>query len=283
MSEQLILKNLPFIKILPAWAQELSYKYCSKTANLYILHGNIRDLLPHKMNEGEFIFARIQEYVSEVLFGNRDIIVFYDRSSGVSFCEAVMEAAYIKTMKSRYPDVTDDELLSQDPEKSFFYLEKYFLMKIQEKKRIVFIMDYAETIVPAGELIRLSDEDRYCLVTLNRWSNDPIFTKGDVSIILLTENLTDISPRLTGSPSTVKVEIPIPDEDVRASFLESMERQGKLLLDRGLVPRRMAAGAQSAKLKQACFRKLPGRYRAVARLYRQKEKRDYRERSGGAP
>ncbi len=249
MSEQLILKNLPFIKILPAWAQELSYKYCSKTANLYILHGNIRDLLPHKMNEGEFIFARIQEYVSEVLFGNRDIIVFYDRSSGVSFCEAVMEAAYIKTMKSRYPDVTDDELLSQDPEKSFFYLEKYFLMKIQEKKRIVFIMDYAETIVPAGELIRLSDEDRYCLVTLNRWSNDPIFTKGDVSIILLTENLTDISPRLTGSPSTVKVEIPIPDEDVRASFLESMERQGKLLLDRGLVPRRMAAVTSGLNLQ----------------------------------
>ncbi|MDR2901179.1 MAG: AAA family ATPase [Treponema sp.] len=249
MSEQLILKNLPFIKILPSWAQELSYKYCSKTANLYILHGNIRDLLPHKMNEGEFIFARIQEYVSEVLFGNRDIIVFYDRSSGVSFCESAMEAMYIKTMRSKYPDITDDELLSQDPEKSFFYLEKYFLMKIQEKKRVVMIMDYAETIVPAGELIRLSDEDRYCLVTLNRWSNDPIFTKGDISVMLLTENLTDISPRLTGSPSTVKVEIPIPDEAVRASFLESMERQGKLLLDRGLDPRRMAAVTSGLNLQ----------------------------------
>jgi ATP-dependent 26S proteasome regulatory subunit len=249
VSEQLILKNLPFIKILPSWAQELSYKYCSKTANLYILHGNIRDLLPHKMNEGEFIFARIQEYVSEVLFGNRDIIVFYDRSSGVSFCESAMEAMYIKTMRSKYPDITDDELLSQDPEKSFFYLEKYFLMKIQEKKRVVMIMDYAETIVPAGELIRLSDEDRYCLVTLNRWSNDPIFTKGDISVMLLTENLTDISPRLTGSPSTVKVEIPIPDEAVRASFLESMERQGKLLLDRGLDPRRMAAVTSGLNLQ----------------------------------
>lgn len=249
MSEQLILKNLPFIKILPAWAQELAYKYCSKTANLYILHGNIRDLLPHKMNEGEFIFARIQEYVSEVLFGNQDIIVFYDRSSGVSFCMPAMETAYLKTMKSRFPDMSDDELLSQDPEKSFFYLEKYFLLKIQEKKRIVLIMDYAETIVPAGELIRLSDEDRYCLVTLNRWSNDPIFTKGDVSIMLLTENLTDISPRLTGSPSTVKVEIPIPDEAVRLSFLDSMNRKGKILLERGLDPARMAAVTSGLNLQ----------------------------------
>ncbi len=63
MAEQLILKNLPFIKILPAWAQELSYKYCSKTANLYILTGNIRDFLPHKMKEGEFNFVKIQDYV----------------------------------------------------------------------------------------------------------------------------------------------------------------------------------------------------------------------------
>ena len=77
MAEQLIVKNLPFIKVLPAWAQELSYKYCSKTANLYILSGNIRDFLPHKMKQGEFNFVKIQDYVSEVLFGNRDIIVFY--------------------------------------------------------------------------------------------------------------------------------------------------------------------------------------------------------------
>jgi hypothetical protein len=52
VAEQLIVKNLPFIKVLPSWAQELSYKYCSKTANLYILSGNIRDFLPHKMKEG---------------------------------------------------------------------------------------------------------------------------------------------------------------------------------------------------------------------------------------
>ncbi len=96
MAEQLIVKNLPFIKVLPAWAQELSYKYCSKTANLYLLSGNIRDFLPHKMKEGEFNFAKIQDYVAEVLFGNRDIIVFYDRSSGVSFCKPEMKRDYLE-------------------------------------------------------------------------------------------------------------------------------------------------------------------------------------------
>ena len=163
MAEQLILKNLPFIKILPAWAQELSYKYCSKTANLYLLHGNIRDFLPHKMNEGEFIFVRIQEYVSEVLFGNRDIIVFYDRSSGVSFCTVEMAREFKKVMTGMYPDTDESDFVSADPQKSFFYLEKYFLVNIPKKRRIVFIMDYAETIVPASDIARLSEEDRYCL------------------------------------------------------------------------------------------------------------------------
>ncbi|MFP3091140.1 AAA family ATPase [Treponema sp. TIM-1] len=239
--EQLIVKNLPFIRILPAWAQELSYKYLSKTTNLYIIHGNIRDLLPHKMNEGEFVFARIQDYISEVLFGSRDIIAFYDRSSGVAFYSDEMTRSYQAAMAERYPDIDGADFIATEPEQSFFYLEKYFLMNIPRKKRMVLILDYAETIIPGGDMIRLSEEDRYCLVTLNRWSHDPIFTRGDVSIILLTENLADLSQRLVGSPSTVKVSIPLPDREVRGSFLNFMEKKGYFLPDRSITVEGVAA------------------------------------------
>lgn len=239
--QQLIVKNLPFIKILPAWAQELSYKYCSKTANLYIMHGNIRDFLPHKMNEGEFNFVKIQDYVSEVLFGNRDIIVFWDRSSGISFCTGDMQRDYLRTMRDRYPDYSDEELFSADPAVAFRILEKYYLLNIPQKKRIVMIIDYAETVVPAGEVAKLDDADRYCFVTLNRWSHDPVFTKGDVSIILLSENLSDLNPRIVASPSTIKVEIPIPDTAVRSSFLQFLDSQDNLLLDKGLTAEAVGA------------------------------------------
>ena len=248
MKEQLIVKNLPFIKILPSWAQELSYKYCSKTANLYVVHGNIRDFLPHKMNEGEFIFVKIQEYVSEVLFGNRDVIAFYDRSSGVSFCTPEMRKEYLSTMRERKPDLTDADFLSNDAQKAFSLLEEYFLLQIPQKKRIVLIIDYAETIAPASDVARLSEEDRYSLVTLNRWSHEPVFTRGDVSIILLTENLADLSPRILANPSTVKVEIPIPDEDVRSQFLRFLETKGNLLLEEGLTPERVATVASGLNL-----------------------------------
>lgn len=234
MKDQLILKNLPFIKILPAWAQELSYKYCSKTANLYIVHGNIRDFLPHKMNEGEFNFVKIQDYISEVLFGNRDIIAFWDRSSGISFCIPEMRKDYIKTMRERFPDADEEELLATDPTIAFKMLERYFLLNIPQKKRIVLIIDYAETVLPASDLSKLDESDRYSFVTLNRWSHDPVFTKGDVSILLLSENLSDLNPRIVASPSTIKLEIPIPDEKVRSSFLDFIEKQGTLLMEKGL-------------------------------------------------
>ncbi|MDR2134865.1 MAG: AAA family ATPase [Treponema sp.] len=245
MPDQYIYNNSSYIKILPAWAQELATKYGSKTANLYILYGNIRDFLPHKKREDEFTFKRIQEYISDVLFGNRDIIAYYDRSSGVSFCTDSMAGDYLSFVSGSYPGADREEFLSADPEKSFPCLEKYFLSRIPRERRetcrMVFIIDYAETIVPAGELIRLSDADRYCLVTFNRWASDPKFIKGDISIILLTENLADIASRLVGSPSTVKISVPFPDEKVRESFLRFREKENRLLLERGLNPERLAS------------------------------------------
>jgi len=238
MAEQLIVKNLPFIKILPYWAQDLSYKYLSKTANLYILHGNILDFLPHKMEEGVFDFTKLQSYISEVLFGNRDIIVYYDRSSGVSFCTPEMKKDYLQAIAKLIPD--EEDYLTADPTRAFVYLEKYFYHNLPASRRIVLIIDYAETICPNSDLTRYSEEDRFCLVTLNRWAHDPIFTRGDVSIILLTENLGDLSTRLVRLPMTVKVNIPLPDETVRRSFLDFLFRNKKLLLDTRLTTAEVA-------------------------------------------
>jgi SpoVK/Ycf46/Vps4 family AAA+-type ATPase len=106
---------------------------------------------------------------------------------------------------------------------------------------MVLIIDYAEYIIPGGDLLRSTDSDRYCQVTLNRWANNPEFTEGDVSIILLTENLVDLSPRLVGSSSTVPIAVPFPDESVRASFVRSREREGYVTLDRGLSPEGVAS------------------------------------------
>jgi ATP-dependent 26S proteasome regulatory subunit len=240
VAEQRILTHLPFIRILPDWAQELSYKYCSNTANLFIVHGNIRDFLPHKTNEDEFIFVKIQNYISEVLFGNRDIIVYYDRSSGVTFARQDMRQDYLAEIRRTEGNKPAEEFLSSNPTEAFLYLEKYFYANVRHRYRIVILIDYAETIIPNTAFSSYTDEDRYCLVTLNRWATDPLFVENDISIILLTENLADLSMKIVRSPSTVKVTIPMPDEQVRTSFLEYLHGEGLLLLESRLNTTKVA-------------------------------------------
>ncbi len=61
-----------------------------------------------------------------------------------------------------------------------------------------------------------------------------------MSVILLTENLADISPRIASSPTTIKVRIPIPDEKVREQFLLFLEKRGTLNMERGIDSYAMA-------------------------------------------
>ena len=241
-----IVENRAEIDRLPSWARQLSVKYCSTTANLYFVHGNIRDFLPHKDIDGKFVFAKIQDYISEFIFGNKDIIVYFDKSSGVSFCMSEMEEEYLTVMSRHYPSVEDPaDFLSRDPVKAFDFLERYFVFNMRSKEdcRIVLIIDYAETIIPAGDIAALSETDRYCLVTLNRWSHEPQFMQRDVSIIMLTENLLDINSRLVAAPSTVKISVPFPDEQERTQFLRFLlaggAGEGTLLLEHDLNPKRM--------------------------------------------
>ncbi|MCL2092571.1 MAG: AAA family ATPase [Treponema sp.] len=253
MMTKYIAKNSELIKNWPEWVREFAIKYGSKTANLYIVHGNIRDFLPKETEEGEFIFAQIHKYIAEIIFGNQHIIAYYDRSDGVSFCTDQMAREYETLLRQRFPNDEVSDFYSTDPEKSFYFLEKYFLMRIPKDRatpspRMVLIIDYAEYIVPGGDLLRSTDGDRYCLVTLNRWANNPDFTEGDVSVILLAENLEDLSPRLVGSSSTVKVAVPFPDESVRLSFLQSKERDGFLSLDKGLSAERVASATSGLNL-----------------------------------
>ncbi len=240
--KQLIKENSKYIEKLPNWARDLSEKYCTKIANLYFVHGNIRDFLPHQAEgfAGSFLFVKIRDYISEVIFGNKNIIVYYDKSGGVSFCTEAMQLSYFETMHSVFPDVPPEDFISTDPHLAFSYLERYFVLNFGKNRRIVLIIDYAETIIPADDIGNLSETDRYCFVTLNRWSHEPLFTREDISIIMMAENLTDLNPRLTTAPSTIKIHVPLPDLNTRIEFLEYLKQREEILLtERTLTPNRM--------------------------------------------
>ena len=57
---------------MPEWAQSLSEKYSSRTVSLFVLYGNVRDLVPlHRLGSVEYV--PLASFLNEALFGRRDL------------------------------------------------------------------------------------------------------------------------------------------------------------------------------------------------------------------
>src|SRR5260370_22903401 len=77
---------------LPAWARELSEKYYSRSFALFVLYGNVRDLVPLRSQETT-TFVPLDEFLSGALFGQRDVVLHYDRG-GLNFGSAHSQADF---------------------------------------------------------------------------------------------------------------------------------------------------------------------------------------------
>ena len=77
-------KTGKYLDALPAWARELSEKYYSRSFAVFVLYGNVRDLVPLRTQEGATSFVSLEDFLSRALFGQRDLILHYDRG-GLSF------------------------------------------------------------------------------------------------------------------------------------------------------------------------------------------------------
>ena len=80
------------------------------------------------------------------------------------------------------------------------------------------VVEYAETVSPAGETSFSTIEDRSSVVTLQRWSMLPALDK-TTTVFLLVENLSELHPKLVANPRVATVQIPIPDADSRRDAL----------------------------------------------------------------
>ncbi|HET6528718.1 MAG TPA: AAA family ATPase [Balneolaceae bacterium] len=211
----------------PKWAQEFAQKYLSRTINQFILHGNVHDLVPLARKE-QTEFVRLKSFLSDEFFGARDYVVFYDRASGIYFRDEESRKDFNRALSGRDSLMGTEyaKKLPKDPVRVFSLLEQYFRVRMDNKKSIALIVDYAETIVPMSETGSSGSEDRTSLVYLSRWAYDPMFLAADFTTVLITENLADLNKTLVQNPYTSEININIPDQDQRLKFIKQ-EAPGK--------------------------------------------------------
>ena len=204
----------------PKWGQEFAQKYLSRTINQFLLHGNVHDMVSLQRND-KTDFVRLKTFLSEEFFGARDFVIFYDRSSGIYFRDKESQKDFNRAVAGRDSLVGTDyaNKLPKDPVRVFSLLEQYFRIRVDDKKSIALIIDYAETIVPMSEAGTTGTDDRTALVYLSRWAHDPMFLAADFTTVLITENLADLNKTLVQNPYTNEIHIPIPNEQQRKAFI----------------------------------------------------------------
>jgi SpoVK/Ycf46/Vps4 family AAA+-type ATPase len=222
-----------FIAHYPAWARDFARKYFTKTLSLFILHGNVRDLVHTSEGKNGDRYVPLKDFLTDDLFASRDLVVFYDRSSGITFGNDETQRDFNRAL-SGYDTIFGTEYaqrLPRDPVRVLAVLENYFRLRLADGKRVAFIIDYAETLVPMAEASMYSPEDRAALVFLQKWSHDPLFLRHDFTVCLLTENLTDLNRQLVQSPHTSEIFIPMPDETERHAFTDWAIRDRRKAFD----------------------------------------------------
>src|SRR5919109_922458 len=185
----------------PEWARRLAERYYTKTVSTFILHGAVRDLQPADDGKGGRRFVALRTFLSDELFGSRDLVVFYDRSSGIRLATPEMQKDFMAAVAG-YDSLFGTEYakaVPKDPTRAFPLLESYARVRIADGKSVAFVIDFAETVAPAGDLGFMPGEDRYALVTLVKWAQDPQFLSADFSVCLVAENLAEyIEWKLSG-------------------------------------------------------------------------------------
>jgi hypothetical protein len=184
----------------PPWAEELRRRYLRGEATQFVLHGNVHDLV---LTGGQLV--TVGEFLSRVLLAPaKDTVVAYNVSAGVRF----------EKRKGELPGL-DDLLLSRSPDKVLPALERL----LHGSRNVAVLLEYAETIAPAGEASFSSESDRQTVVTLHRWAMSPLIERGDNVVVLLAENLTELHPRLATNPRTPTLRVPMPDEETRRQLI----------------------------------------------------------------
>ncbi len=197
---------------LPRWAAELARKYRAGEASHFLLHYNVYDLVRARSG-----YVSLLTFLQKELLGSKSIVL-YNRSEGISFDSDETMRAFIAQQRIADPlfNLSSPHQLPRDPARALPLIERY----LYYGDRVAVIINYLETILPAGEIGYLSNEDRNSLVAIQRWMTNPRLLDSDNIVILIAESLSDVHSRIRENARLVSLKVPYPDEQERLDYLQ---------------------------------------------------------------
>jgi ATP-dependent 26S proteasome regulatory subunit len=214
---------------LPPWAIEMKRKYEAGESAVFLLYGNVLDILPYRSE-----FVHLRDFLTRALSGGKDIVAYYNISEGITFATPQMKEDFRRfvdvtaSVSGRIPGLSDPAFygehpeLIRDPQVALPLLERL----IEMRNRVFLVIDHVDKIAPNSEYSFMNMEDRRSLTTLLRWAAHPQLLNRDNVVILVAKNLADVHRELRGNPLVELVEISYPDRDERLEFIAAQAAQG---------------------------------------------------------
>jgi AAA+ superfamily predicted ATPase len=209
---------------LPGWATQMAELYFSGTTAAFVLHGNTYDFF-RISDAAPPQYGVLAEFLAEQLFGRWSLVLHYDLGRGLrSFAgrdeQRLKEMVAVATRK-----IGDLSALAKDPATALAAVDRLVRNNIMSAERdrlsVAVIIDQASYIFPAGEPGRLSLQSSSELVRMLNWAASPHVKRLNMAFVLVDEKLADVSDRLTGNPHVATIEVPLPNELERATFVEA--------------------------------------------------------------
>jgi transitional endoplasmic reticulum ATPase len=236
--------------IFPGWAEELRKRYLRGEASLFVVHGNVHDVVLY----GDELIS-VADFLAKGVFEKKDVVIRYNLSTG---CRFIKKAGKIEGL--------EDLLIQRAPDKVLPALERLLF----SQNNVAVIVEYAEMAAPAGDASFSSESDRLAVVMLQRWSLAPQLEASDNIVILMAEVPGELHPKIVTNPRVSAVKVPMPSVDERRAIIKKVNTA----LDPAWIDRLadITAGLKSIQIKAILQPGTPGdddaesRYRFIKSL-----------------
>ena len=233
----------------PVWAERLGDAYLSGTSCVFLLHGNVRDLVPvaEPLATGRpdpvDAWGTVPDFLAREMFGRWDIVLSYDVGKGLRPL-AGSDPARLRAMAQWLTErLGHASTWPRDPDAAIgaidALLERNLIDPPDQRKRIAVVLDYAQYLVPAGEAGSRSGAAR--LVRVLGWATNPLLRRVNVAVVLVADTLSEIHPRLVTSAAVTAIDLPMPSTSQRERFALATAAAAGMPTDQDAAVRRMAA------------------------------------------
>lgn len=237
----------------PEWARRMADLYFAGSTCMFVLHGNVHDWIACPADE-EQPYLGLADFLATQVFGAWDLVLQYNLGRGLRPMAGrdpqrlTQMAQYLTGRlgeKSTWPRDPDNVLLLLDA-----FVERMLLEEDpKQRKDVGILLDYAQYLVPSGDLGSLSRGQGTNLIRLLNWAQNPYIKRANVAFCLVADKLSEINSRLVESPYVATIELPLPDQDAREAFaahhaVSSADSDG----GKTLTPQQVAALANGLSL-----------------------------------